>query len=57
MSLAFFFFFSVLTPYLSSEQCCLLVNGEVDDRSLKYDDKVRLIFSVFYTQKVHQVLL
>lgn len=44
-------------PYLGFEQCYLWVHDEVDDRSMKYDDKVRLNFSIFYTQKVHQVLL
>jgi len=44
-------------PCLGFEQRYLSVHGEVDDRSMKYDDKVRLNFSIFCTQKVHQVLL
>lgn len=40
-------------PHLGFEQRYLWVHGEVDDRSMKYDNKVRINFSIVYTQKVH----
>lgn len=47
------FFCNVLVPCRGFEQCYLWVHDEGDDKSMKYDNKVRLNFSIFCTWKVH----
>lgn len=45
--------FYVRVAYGGFEQCYLWVHDEGDGKLMKYDDKVRLNFSIFCTWKVH----